>query len=144
MFTNMARAARLGRLTLAGLSAVLVITLTACFDTGDDAEGPTTDTGGAGSNTVVTLAPPPPPVTPATGVVQQQVEPPPPPPTTPATTTTTRSIGDPLIYTINPGDTLFSIAGQFGVSLDDLVALNNIENPDNIRAGDELFIPPPE
>ena len=140
----MARAAPLGRMTLAGLSAVLVVTLTACFDTGDDAEGPTTDTGGAGSNTVVTLAPPPPPVTPATGVVQQQVEPPSPPPATPATTTTTRNIGDPLIYTINPGDTLFSIARQFGVSLDDLVALNNIENPDNIRAGDQLFIPPPE
>ncbi|MYC44996.1 MAG: hypothetical protein F4X49_05490, partial [Acidimicrobiia bacterium] len=66
----MARATHLGRITLAGLSAVLVITLTACFDTGDDTEGPTTDTGGAGSNTVVTLAPPP-PVTPATGVVQQ-------------------------------------------------------------------------
>ena len=131
-------------MTLAGLSAVLVVTLTACFDTGDDAEGPTTDTGGAGSNTVITLAPPPPPVTPATGVVQQQVEPPSPPPATPATTTTTRNIGDPLIYTINPGDTLFSIARQFGVSLDDLVALNNIENPDNIRAGDQLFIPPPE
>ena len=140
----MARATSVGRMTLAGLSAVLVITLTACFDTSDDTEGPTTDTGGAGSNTVVTLAPPP-PVTPATGVVQQEPAPPPePPPATPATTTTTRNIGDPLIYTINPGDTLFSISKQFGVSLDDLVALNNIENPDNIRAGDELFIPPPE
>ncbi|MCY3806098.1 MAG: LysM domain-containing protein [bacterium] len=140
----MARATPLGRITLVGLSAVLVVTLTACFDTSDDTEGPTTDTGGTGSNTVVTLAPPP-PVTPATGVVQQ----PPPelpssPPATPATTTTTRNIGDPLIYTINPGDTLFGIARQFGVSLDDLVALNNIENPDNIRAGDQLFIPPPE
>lgn len=141
----MPRAASLGRLILAGLAAVLVITLTACFDTGDDTEGPTTDTGGAGSNTVVTLAPPPPPVTPATGVVQQPPTQPPVPPTTaPATTTTARNIGDPLIYTINPGDTLFSIAQQFGVSLDDLVALNNIENPDNIRAGDPLFIPPPE
>lgn len=140
----MARAAPLGRITLAGLSAVLAITLTACFDTGDDTEGPTTDTGGAGSNTVVTLAPPP-PVTPTTGVVQQQpAQPPEPPPPTPATTQPTRIIGDPLIYVINPGDTLFSIARQFGVSLDDLVALNNIENPDNIRAGDELFIPPPE
>lgn len=140
----MARATPLGRITLVGLSAVLVLTLTACFDTSDDTEGPTTDTGGAGSNTVVTLAPPP-PVTPATGVVQQPpAQQPSPPPATPATTTTTRNIGDPLIYTINPGDTLFGIARQFGVSLDDLVALNNIENPDNIRAGDQLFIPPPE
>lgn len=140
----MARATHLGRTTLAGLSAVLVITLTACFDTGDDTEGPTTDTGGADSNTVVTLAPPP-PVTPATGAVQQPpVQPTEPPPAAPSTPTTARTIGDPLIYTISPGDTLFGIARQFGVSLDDLVALNNIENPDNIRAGDQLFIPPPE
>ncbi|MYJ13330.1 MAG: LysM peptidoglycan-binding domain-containing protein, partial [Acidimicrobiia bacterium] len=48
------------------------------------------------------------------------------------------------VYTIQSGDTLYSIAQQFGVTLDDLVALNNIENPDSIRAGDQLFIPPPE
>ncbi|MCE2531531.1 MAG: LysM peptidoglycan-binding domain-containing protein [Acidimicrobiia bacterium] len=132
-------------MTLAGLSAVLVITLTACFDTGDDTEGPTTDTGGAGSNTVVTLAPPPPPETPATGVVQQPpASPPEPPPTTPATAQPARELGSQHVYEIQSGDTLFSIAQQFGVSLDDLVALNNIENPDNIRAGDQLFIPPPE
>ena len=130
-------------MALAGLLAGSVLTLAACFDTGDDSGGPTTDTGGAGSNTVVTLAPPP-PVTPATGVVQQPPAlPPDPPPATPPTTATTRPIGDPLIYTIQPGDTLFSIAGNYGVSLDELVELNNIENPDNIRAGDELFIPPP-
>jgi len=141
----MARAAPLGRITLVGLSAVLVITLAACFDTGDDTEGPTTDTGGAGSNTVVTLAPPPPPVTPATGVVQQPPAPPPePPPTAPATTQPERQLGTQLVYTIQPGDTLYGIARQFGVSFDDLVALNNIENPDSIRAGDQLFIPPPE
>lgn len=140
----MSRAAALGRITLAGLSAVLLITLTACFDTGDDTEGPTTDTGGAGSNTVVTLAPPPPPVTSTTAIVQPTTQAPEPPQAPSQTTPTTRAIGDPLIYTINPGDTLFGIARQFGVSLDDLVALNNIENPDNIRAGDQLFIPPPE
>lgn len=141
----MKRSTPLGRRTLAGLSAVLVITLTACFDTGDDTEGPTTDTGGAGSNTVVTLAPPP-PVTPATDIVQQPpAQPPePPPPSPPEATQPEREIGKQLIYTINPGDTLLSISRQFGVSLDDLVALNNIENPDNIRAGDQLFIPPPE
>ena len=139
----MPRATTLGRMTLAGLSAVLVITLTACFDTGDDTEGPTTDTGGAGSNTVVTLAPPP-PVTPATGVVQQPpTTAPEPPPATPATTQPQRQIGAQLVYEIQPGDTLFSIARQFGVTLEELVEINNIENPDLINAGQELVIPPP-
>lgn len=133
-----------GRTALAALLAGLVLTLVACFDTGDDTEGPTTDTGGAGSNTVVTLAPPP-PVTPTTGVVQQQpTTPPEPPPATPGTTQPERELGTQLVYTIQPGDTLFSIARQFGVTLEALVELNNIENPDLINAGDQLFIPPPE
>ena len=140
----MPRSATLGRTALAGLLAGSLLTLAACFSTGDDTEGPTTDTGGAGSNTVVTLAPPP-PVTPATGVVQQPPAlPPEPPPTTPTPTQPERELGSQLVYTIQPGDTLFSIARQFGVTLDDLVALNNIEDPDRINAGDELFIPPPE
>ncbi len=134
----------LRRVALAGLLAGLALTVTACFSTDDDTDGPTTDTGGAGSNTVVTLAPPPPTVTPVTGAVEQPPVPPTEPPTTtPATTQPEREIGTELVYTIQPGDTLFSIAQQFGVTLDDLVVLNNIENPDNIRAGDELVIPPP-
>lgn len=134
----------LRRAALGGLLAVATLTLAACFDTGEDTEGPTTDTGGSDSNTVVTLAPPP-PVTPATGVVQQPpASPPEPPPTPPAPTQPERALGDQLVYTIQPGDTLFSIAEQFGVTLDDLVALNNIDNPDLINAGDQLFIPPPE
>ena len=139
----MPSAVTLGRTALAALLAGSVLTLAACFDTGDDTEGPTTDTGGTGSNTVVTLAPPP-PVTPATAVVQQPTTlPPESPPTTPATTQPDRQPGSQLVYTIQSGDTLFSIARQFGVTLDDLVALNNIEDPDRINAGDQLFIPPP-
>ncbi|MDE0653716.1 MAG: LysM domain-containing protein [bacterium] len=140
----MPRNTTLGRPALAALLVGSLLTLTACFDTGDDTEGPTTDTGGAGSNTVVTLAPPPPPVTPATAVVQQPPQlPPEPPPATPATTQPQREIGAQLVYEIQPGDTLFSIARQFGVSLDELVEINNIENPDLINAGQQLVIPPP-
>ena len=134
-----------GRAVLAGLSVVLVLTLAACFGGDDEPEGPTTDTGGAGSNTVVTLQPPEPPVTSTTGAVQlpppEPEAPPEPPPTTP---TTQRIPGTELVYTIEQGDTLYSIARQFGVSVDALIELNNIANPDVIRAGDELFIPPPE
>ena len=143
-FVRVLHKSLLRRVAFAGLLAGLALTVTACFGNGDDTDGPTTDTGGAGSNTVVTLAPPTTPVTPATGVVQQPPAlPPEPPPPTPATTQPEREIGTQLTYTIQPGDTLFSIAGQFGVTLDDLVVLNNIENPDSIRAGDDLVIPPP-
>ena len=138
----MTRTAHRGRIVLLGLSVGLSLLLAACFGGDDDAEGPTTDTGGAGSNTVVTLAPPP-PVTSTTGLVQQPPEPPQPPPTS-STRPDDREIGGQLLYTIEQGDTLYSIARQFGVNVDALIEINNIANPDVIRAGDELFIPPPE
>ena len=45
--------------------------------------------------------------------------------------------------TVQQGDTLFSIARQFGVSVDDLIEVNNIDNPDVIYVDDTLTIPPP-
>lgn len=119
----------------------MALTLTACFGDGDDTEGPTTDTGGAGSNTVVTLAPPP-PVTATTGVLQPP--PPEPPPEPPAPPPPERPASTDLLYTIEQGDTLYSISRQFGISVDTLIEVNNISNPDVIRAGDTLVIPPPE
>lgn len=43
-------------------------------------------------------------------------------------------------YTIQAGDTLSGIAGMFGTSVAHLVALNGIENPDLIYAGDTIRI----
>lgn len=126
-------------MVLVGMIAAPALVLSACFDSGDDTEGPTSDTAG-GSNTVVTLAPPPPPVTSTTIAVQvpTTTQPPAPPPTTSTTAGTT-----PLAYTIQDGDTLYSISRQFGVAVDVLIEVNNISNPDVIRAGDTLVIPPP-
>ena len=45
------------------------------------------------------------------------------------------------VYVTQPGDTLFSIARQFGVTLDALIAANNITNPNLIHAGLTLVIP---
>lgn len=45
------------------------------------------------------------------------------------------------IYVVQPGDSLWGIAQYFRISLDDLVAINNIINPDQISEGDELLIP---
>ena len=44
-------------------------------------------------------------------------------------------------YTVKSGDTLSEIAESFGVSYSEIAALNNIENPDLIYAGQVLIIP---
>jgi LysM repeat protein len=46
-------------------------------------------------------------------------------------------------YTVQPGDTLFRIAQQFGVTVDALMQANNITNPDLVTAGQILIIPTP-
>lgn len=57
--------------------------------------------------------------------------------------------GSTFIYVIQPGDTLFAISRRFGVSVAELVRINNIANPNFIRAGATLIIvrpspaPPP-
>jgi len=45
-------------------------------------------------------------------------------------------------YVVQFGDTLFSIARRFGVSVWQLASYNNIPNPNYIRAGQVLLIPP--
>lgn len=49
--------------------------------------------------------------------------------------------GDADIYTVQEGDTLSEIALAFGVSIEDLAALNGIENVDLIVTGDEIAVP---
>jgi LysM repeat protein len=56
----------------------------------------------------------------------------------PATTTTV-----PTEYIVQKGDSLIRIAQQFGVTVAQLVAANNIANADQIQEGQRLTIPPP-
>jgi len=44
-------------------------------------------------------------------------------------------------YVVQPGDTLNDIAGWFGVSVDDLISANDIQDPNLISAGTSLVIP---
>lgn len=44
-------------------------------------------------------------------------------------------------YSVQPGDTLSAIASQYGVSVEILVQLNQIANPDLIIVGQQLAIP---
>lgn len=45
------------------------------------------------------------------------------------------------IYIVQAGDTLYSIADRFGVSLDDLLAANGIADPNQLAVGQQLIIP---
>ncbi len=47
----------------------------------------------------------------------------------------------PGIYVVQEGDTLSGIAEKFGVSLEDLMRINSIANPDLIYPGQQLIIP---
>jgi LysM repeat protein len=58
--------------------------------------------------------------------------------TLPANTTTIPT----AYYIVQSGDNLGNIARAFGVNLDELMALNNITNPNLIEVGQALAIPP--
>lgn len=45
-------------------------------------------------------------------------------------------------YTVVRGDTLSKIAGRYGTSYQELAKVNNIPNPDLIRIGQVLQVPP--
>ena len=71
-------------------------------------------------------------------------EPLPPIRTTTSTTTipgTTLPEGVRQFYTIKRGDTLASIAGATGVTVQSIIVLNNIDDPDAIQAGQTIEIP---
>lgn len=67
-----------------------------------------------------------------------------PSPTALPTPTATRVLGPtatPIVYVVQLGDTLREIANRFGVSMADLIAANDIADPDRVRAGRRLIIP---
>lgn len=46
-----------------------------------------------------------------------------------------------VVYYTKIGDTLWKIAKRFGSTVDEIVNVNNIENPDVLMPGEQLFIP---
>lgn len=47
----------------------------------------------------------------------------------------------PIVYRVQPGDTLIPIANKFGVSVQDLIAANNNLDPTRLQIDQELIIP---
>lgn len=50
------------------------------------------------------------------------------------------SIGSMTIYVVGEGDTLWNLAKKFNTTIDDILELNDIENPDLIYPGQKLLI----
>ena len=81
------------------------------------------------------------PTPPPTNTPSPPTQTPPPSPTSAPSETPTPS--GPITYVVEEGDTLFSIAEQFGVSIDALIFANTILDPNNIGVGTQLIIPDP-
>lgn len=62
--------------------------------------------------------------------------------TTSTTIVTTTSEYIAPVYVVQPGDLLANIANAWGVDMDELMALNEITDPNHIEVGQELEIPP--
>jgi LysM repeat protein len=87
--------------------------------------------------------PPPPATTEATTVASTSPSTTATTETTPAATTTTTattSDGQHVKWTVKPGDTLFSIATQFGTSVKELERLNPSIHPSTLQVGQELVV----
>jgi lipoprotein NlpD len=52
--------------------------------------------------------------------------------------------GKPGYYTVKPGDTIFQVGRVTGQNAKDIIRWNNLENPNQIEAGQVLRVAPPE
>ncbi len=46
-----------------------------------------------------------------------------------------------IIYTVKPGDTLYTIARRYGLSFEALARFNRIREPESLDVGQEIRIP---
>lgn len=60
----------------------------------------------------------------------------------PATLVPSGAAGTQTVHVVSSGETLGSIARNYGVTIDAIVAANSLANPDQLAIGQELIIPP--
>ncbi len=89
---------------------------------------------------VLALTPTPTAVPTATATPPATATPTPLPTATPTITPTPI----PVVYTVQSGDALLSIAGKYGITLDELLAANNRKPGEPLRIGQMLIIPAPQ
>ncbi len=100
---------------------------------------------GCGVTRTARVDPPPAPVMPPDDVVDDRpVTPAPRPvfePPAAVAPEPTRPVADPHVYEVRRGDNLSTIASRHGVTTAELVDLNQLDNPDQIRLGQQLLMP---
>jgi LysM repeat protein len=57
-----------------------------------------------------------------------------------SSTTTSQPVGKVTVYTVRPGDTLGAIAIHFGVTVNDILALNPGVQPTALRVGQKIKV----
>lgn len=60
---------------------------------------------------------------------------------TPTPAPTAEITPEPFVYVVEPGDHLVNIADLYGVSVQDIMDLNGITNPNRLSVGQQLLIP---
>jgi LysM repeat protein len=132
------------------LAGLLTLFITAC--------GYPTPPGGGGLTPFVIVVTPtiaPERLTASAQLTQQAMpsptpQPTPTPPPTSRPTTAAAVVPTPIstlsvagdTYVVQPGDTLTGISVRLKVDLDELIALNKIEDPNSLQVGQKLKIPP--
>jgi LysM repeat protein len=94
----------------------------------------------AAAQDVVEESPTVEPTTPPTEIPPTEIPPTEVPPTVEPAPTTPPSSGA-TTYTVQRGDTLYSIARRYGTTVEAIAAANGIANPSRIRVGQTLTIP---
>lgn len=122
---------------MSSLRSILVFVLS-CFGT----------IGVVGCGQVITLTPTATPApTPTISIVLAVATPPPTPtpaPYTPAPTPTHTVTPTPVVYAIDSGDSLLSIANRYDISVSALQDANGILDPRTLQVGQQVIIPQPE
>ncbi len=114
--------------------------------TGADQSIPASATPTPWAPVALTFTPVPPTKTPTTAppspTFTPTLTPTPRPTDTPAPTHTPKPTGTPVTtHKVQPGESLRDIAERYGVSVEGLIKLNNIQDADHISVGDELKLP---
>ena len=94
------------------------------------------------AETMVTAPPIPETPVPTATVPVVVISPTPTPTVAPTPTPTPPPTPTPKTHTVRPGEYLSVIAGFYGVSMDAILGLNNIPDPNNLQIGQVLILPP--
>jgi LysM repeat protein len=60
---------------------------------------------------------------------------------TPTPVATVEVTPEPFVHVVGPAESLSYIASLYGVTVEDILAINDIPNPNRIRVGQEILIP---